>query len=54
MTKDIAIDERKWQARQIVRQKIEKSPEFKDAVKQTMAGIKKMEANIKVTPKKRK
>ena len=46
-------DERRWQAESIVRKKLEQAPEYKKAVKQTMKEIKKMEANIKVTPKKK-
>lgn len=45
-------EERRWQAQSIVRLKIEKSPEFKKAVKQTMIELKKIEGNIKISPKK--
>lgn len=54
MAKDIAVDETKWQAEQIVRHKVEKTTEFKKAVRQTISELKKMGAGIKVTSAKKK
>ena len=54
MNEPSVAEERKWRAEGIVRASVEKTPEFKKAVRQTANELKKMEANIKVTPKKRR
>jgi len=51
MSKDVAVDETKWQAESIVRAGMEKLPEYKKAVRETMKEIKKLQGNVKITPK---
>ena len=47
-------NEAEYQAKEIVRNKIEKTPAFKQAVKKTMGEIKKMGGSIKVTSGKKR
>ena len=53
-TTDKAIDETMWQAEQIVREGMKKTPEYKKAVRQTVKTLKKAEAEARVTLRKSK
>lgn len=47
------FDEMKYQAEQIVRHRVEQSPEYKTAVRQTVKEIKRIAAGTKITVKKK-